>query len=381
MRKIFSNLLLIIVSLAISALGLEIALRFFDPLPNPYSMPQGYMGVDGNTWRLTPNFQGIMDNKVDFRNKILSTDERGIRKTPASSVLTKVDKTLFVLGDSQTAGVGLSDNETWSNCLQEIIIKNSIAVKVENWGVPAINIDQYEARLPKLLKQAKPGDVVLVGISWNDLTTPLNVGRQMEMVEGYLVSVPTNSDDENKWKLDAAKKIHEYTTRGNKLPDYQNLKDFFKSMAEDSAFMSFIYNRLRNIYLMHRDDHPILDAIRAETHTANLLLLRSMKEKAEEVGVEFAIILLPDAVIFNDAIFTVFSQNKRFFSEQDVMRSLTKKSCQENKIICLNAFNILNKHQNEGLSFVKDGHYNALGAKYIADYLYSNLEPMLKNKH
>ena len=67
------------------------------------------MTVVSGPWR---PLQGVMDNGIDFRGKSLTVDDAGTRSVMCRQKKAGVPR-VFLVGDSQTFGQGLSDGETW----------------------------------------------------------------------------------------------------------------------------------------------------------------------------------------------------------------------------------------------------------------------------
>ena len=58
---------------------------------------------------------------------------------PAAAAVTDPAWRIWLIGDSQTFGFGLSDADTWPNRLQEILLERGYRdTKVLNLGVPGI---------------------------------------------------------------------------------------------------------------------------------------------------------------------------------------------------------------------------------------------------
>ena len=78
---------------------------------------------------------------------------------------------IFLLGDSQTFGWGLSNDETWANQLQCVLNKQvPDTYRVKNFGFPGAQVDQiFKRGIEQVMPATRSGDVVIISITWNDL--------------------------------------------------------------------------------------------------------------------------------------------------------------------------------------------------------------------
>ena len=357
--------LLSLASIVLGLLALEGAARLIAPLPG-YGLPKNLFARDGAMWILSPGFSGVMDNTVDYQNKVVTVNGRGARSTPEAEGLYSARR-LTILGDSQTFGHGLSDQETWPNLLQKAIKAQGKAIVVENRGVPAINVDQYVPHLDHVLKTAHPGDAVLLGISWNDLTTPQDNAMATDVVEGYIVNLPSQADDDARQAV--VERVRRYDQTGIALPPLNDLRVMASFLSERSALAALAYRAAQSIYYRFRSSHPVVTLLERDVATVNMGQIGVMNARAAEKGVNLSVIFLPDRILFDDAAFAAFSQNGRFFPDQDVMGQVGGALCADLGLTCLNAFSTLHEHQNEGLAFPIDGHYNERGAALIHAFL------------
>lgn len=333
----------------------EIALWGIAPPPKP-AFPKDMFRLENRLWGLQPDFKGVADNRVDYRGKIVTGDSRGLRIVPAAPSDAQIH--LYAIGDSQTFGHGVSDDESWPNQLQLAL---GSGTKVVNMGVPSINVDQYVARMNQLGPHLRPGDVVMVGLSWNDLITPQNV-EVNAIVDGYLVRGDVD--------VEAAKtSIKIYDTVGIAVPPLQSFKDVVEALAANSALMHNLYPRAKAVYYRYRSQSPLKALFDAKVPEANFVLLSRMKAMADDAGAKFVVVLLPDKIFFEDKAFAVYSVDGREFPEQNVMKWLAEPLCAQFAIRCLDAFPLLHAHQHDPVAFPIDGHYNERGTQLIGEWL------------
>jgi len=381
LRLFLLNAGLVFASLTVGLALLEAATWLIRPPPSPYSLPRNLMTAASGVWTLTPDFRGVMDNRVDFRAKTVTADARGVRRGPATAAAPH--RRLFILGDSQTFGHGLNDDETWPARLQETLNTHRPGTRVENWGVPGINIDQYATRLDRVLAEARDGDFVLVGVSWNDLITPQHPIGVMRLVEGYLVNAlaePANPPGETPAPDTAtAARVRLYDYTGVVLPPLQNAKQFAEALAANSALASLLMPRLRALWHRWRPGTPLTQIVEGQVPDANFWLLYDMKERARRRGVGLAVVLLPERYFIDDALYLAYSGGGRFFPERNYMAYLARPLCRSFDIPCIDPFDALTeRHRNKPVTFAIDGHYNTVGADVVAGVVAKEITDLLK---
>jgi lysophospholipase L1-like esterase len=116
-----------------------------------------------------PNLRGIRSwglRDVRFvEDKILSTNSKGLRSTTEYSYGKNTKKKrILILGDSFTFGDEVSDNETYSYFLQQMMPNTEII----NGGVSGYGFDQMLIFLREELVKYKP-DIVILGFIENDM--------------------------------------------------------------------------------------------------------------------------------------------------------------------------------------------------------------------
>lgn len=379
-RAVLVNALLVLGSVLAGLVLLEAATWLIYPPPSPHPLPPNLMTAASGVWTLTPDFRGVMDNRVDFRGAVVTVDGRGVRRAPPPASEPK--RRIFVLGDSQTFGHGLPDDQTWPARLQRALDASRPGIQVENWGVPAINIDQYAARLERVLAVARPGDAVLAGISWNDLITPQDRNEVMRVVEGYLVTGSAKNDGEASprdggTEAEVAARLRLYDYTGVVIPPYQDLKQFAEVFAANSALASLLMPRLRALWHRWRSSTPLTQIVAEKVPEANFWLLNDMKRRAAAKGVAFAVVLLPERYFVVDSMYAAYSGGGRFFPEQNFMGYLTRPLCASFDLVCIDPFPVLHRHQHAPIYFRIDGHYNARGAELIGDHVAEQLAQVL----
>jgi|GEM_PF-1858920 len=370
MHRYLQNLLLVTASTIIGLLILEALLWWKYPPPRYNPLPSGLVVSNSlGALSLAPNFIETMDNRAEFRDKQVRSNAEGRRVVPASSKLLHGGIRLHLLGDSQTFGHGLSDDESWPNNLQMKLLEAGIPIRVENWGVPGANVEHYWRRLPELLKSASPGDTLLIGLTWNDFTTsPGNLDTLIR--DPRIVDQSSPNDATQK-----PRKISGGPVLG--VPQLTDAKTFLRILSKNSAFISAILPAIKAVHYQTREKHPINEILASGVTGEVFKVLSEIQKRAENSGIRFSVMLLTNGVFLVDQAYATFSQDGRFFPTQNVMGDITTPLCKAHKIHCIDAFNTLHVDGGTDAIYPLDGHYTPVSAQRIASLLADQLAPLL----
>jgi lysophospholipase L1-like esterase len=367
MRAFLINLTLALTSIILALAGLEALAWQIAPPPRP-GLPQNMFEIGpGRVWRMAPNFQGEMNNRIDYRGAIATADGEGHRIVPAAP--KTAPRRLLVIGDSQSFGHGLGDVQSWPNRLQERLNQRGMAVQVVNLAVPAINADQYQARIDLIADQITPADTVLIGLSWNDLITPPSENEAQKLVEGYLVNATDESQDTTKARV----KFYDWS--GIVVPPFQDMKSFLDALSQSSALVGLLYPRAKAVYYRLRDHSPVTDLVRQNVPEANFLYLKHIRDVTAAHGARLIVALLPERQFFEDEAYRVYSVGGRDFPTADYQAALALPLCGRFEMACVNTFPLLHDHQAEHLAFAVDGHFNDKGAALLGPWLADAVYP------
>ena len=378
MKRRGQNLLLVAGSVALF-LGLaEAVLWLVAPPPRLAPIAPGSFAVAPWGLGLTPGFTGWTDNRIEYRDRVFHVDARGRRVTPAARSIAVPRRRVWVLGDSQTFGQGLADAETWPNVLQRRLLAAGPAdVRVENLGVPAINVDQYHSRLKATLPATRPGDLVLVGLSWNDLVTDQARDVVVQLAGGHLVTgaagaaVPATQTAPS-WRL----RLFEAT--GVAIPRFLDVGQFVLDLSRNSALGSLLAPRLRTLYYRVRaDSNAFAPLFAAGVARRNFQLLADMKRRAAGAGLGFAVVFLPNRLFFDDDLYAAYSQDGRAFPARNYLAHAALPLCRDFAIRCIDTFDALHARWRDRPAWPVDGHYAPLGARLVGETAAAAVLPLL----
>jgi lysophospholipase L1-like esterase len=114
----------------------------------------GWVATPGKGKVVKPEYEASYDVNMHGMNDRPIEESIGISKTR-----------IMALGDSHTFAVGVSQNESWPNVLEQILFKGDIAAgSVYNCAVPGYSLGQYLLRMRQMKPLIKP-HIVLIGFT------------------------------------------------------------------------------------------------------------------------------------------------------------------------------------------------------------------------
>lgn len=101
-------------------------------------------------------------------------------------VMAAQTKTLLIVGDSLSAGYGLTQQQSWPDLLQTTLVDKKSPWRIQNASISGETSGGALARLPTLLQQHKP-DAVLIEIGGNDGLRGFPVNRLRQNLEKMIM--------------------------------------------------------------------------------------------------------------------------------------------------------------------------------------------------
>ncbi len=385
-NQMWKNLLLIPTAMALAFLLCEALSRIWFGVPSPYPIkPELLVLEQRGFWLPEPGYHGVMDNKVDYRDKKLTINPAGDRFQPCTSLTDTRRQQIFILGDSQTFGFGLADAETWPNRLQcKFQDHQGSGIRVYNLGVFATNVDQYARRgLQQVVPAIRPGDTVVVGVSWNDLHT-YQVDSNVDQASAAAdeAKADTTSHDLDIALTDPVRRAGVVTWRyelyrktGIFLPSFESPAAFVESISFSSVLLRLAASKARLLYYRLRPTDTLVRKLHPDTIRNNMSILASLNAAIHERGGKMVVYLLPNRLFFDSYYYQSYSHAGQSFPAQDYMSFLTAPFCRQQALACITAFDVLQTDDRDRYTFPYDGHYNAAGAEKVAERLYQYLVP------
>ncbi len=384
-RIVRSNAFLVFASIAAVLAFAEIGFRFFITLPSPYAVDRPLLVWDARGyWVLEPGAKTEFDNRADFRDKLVTIDGSGMRDVPCRSrAAGPRSRNLFLVGDSETFGWGLSDDESWPNRLQCLLDAEGMDVAVHNLGVPATNIDQYAWRMSHILGTARPGDIVALMVTWNDLVT-------YNDVEGFerfqLRPCPADPAASEGMRSCVAQPVQRYGSEdtwrqaiyratGLLVPEFQDAKAFAHSVVFSSALAAFIVPRIELIAYRIRPTGALFAKLPEDTIGNNFAIIGRIAAEVERLGLKLKLVFLPARVSYDDHYYQAYSKAGAVFARQDFLWDMADPFCRAAALDCISSFPALAGGAKHAYSFGFDGHLNPAGAERLARFMHEMLRP------
>jgi hypothetical protein len=187
-ETIVQNLLLVLGSLIFTALLAEVLLRLLLPSPIVWKYPQErYLHDPEIGHRLRPNHQAFTHDKS------VTINSQGIRDAEYNNEPAEGVTRILALGDSQTFGNGITNEDSWPKQLEHELNAQSMTsgYEVLNGGLPASDTWQHEILMKRLMSVYHP-DIVVLALYVNDIvsksTSVMNLqGDDADSIERRLI--------------------------------------------------------------------------------------------------------------------------------------------------------------------------------------------------
>ncbi|HEV8632037.1 MAG TPA: GDSL-type esterase/lipase family protein, partial [Thermoanaerobaculia bacterium] len=168
-RRLLPRLLLVTVSLALSLLIGELAVRLLRPQEAMTITPRGlYVPDPPRRYRLRPGYVGTMTNHVEFAHRV-AINGYGMRGREAAGRREPGVLRVLVLGDSFTFGVGAAEDETYPARLEAHLREAGVRATVANAGAPGYGVPDEVAWYERWGPEVAPDVVVIAPFLANDL--------------------------------------------------------------------------------------------------------------------------------------------------------------------------------------------------------------------
>lgn len=381
----WKNLLLIPLSIVITLLVVEGGARIWFTPASPYPVPPGLLVQEARGfWVQEPNLRGVMDNGVDYRSKPLSMDSNGNREVACRPDSQTDLRRLVLVGDSQTFGFGLGDEEAWPSILSCALRKDGFRIDVENFGVPGLNIGEYHARIARdVVGIVGQGDIVVITVTWNDMHTEPDATYVRTLL-------PQNSPDTldatprkpiaNTFRQPYSRAFPEtwrykvYRATGLFVPVFTSIGEFIDTFGHVSVVWREFMARARLVYYSFRPAETLQQKIGPATFDGNFRILADMQRRLARRGARMIVHLLPNRLFSDRYYFDAYSAGGNNLPARDYMSFIAKPLCEKYSLTCMTSFDVLKTDVRDAFSFPVDGHLNEAGAARVAENLRGYLE-------
>lgn len=166
-RKIFTKIILVMISVLFSLFSAEIVLRYYYfgklSIANKTSAVRFIRYDEQLGWSPIPNSEGYFSNPRQGYNAYVKYDENGIRLNDNS--FEREGKSILIVGDSVTAGLEVDNDKTYSAVLERLFYQNGCKYRVYNAGVLGYGTDQSLWNMERLIDIIKPEYVIYMSTS------------------------------------------------------------------------------------------------------------------------------------------------------------------------------------------------------------------------
>ena len=304
-------------------------------------------------FELHPYLAGRMKSSIEAKDKssgkVISSTTNHTRWTGAGKEID--DKTrVAVLGGSTTFGTGVTDKDSWTAILQNMLGGEYAVI---NYGVPGYSTAEAIIQMGLIVPEIRP-NIVIYYEGWNDIR---------------------NYHDDNIGEDYFNHGMKQYGNLG--IPSQRSTP---KSGLEKLSEVSVIMNEVRKLAIktfpkdkpksskdkVRSDPDPFIDRI-------YLRNLKTLKMLAENINADA--IFVPQILNYSSFVKDGISRGWSPYIEDSAMPRLLDRfnlilndACQVSETECV----VVNEVKNEAWSpedFVDDGHFNKIGGKKFASLL------------
>lgn len=364
-KGIFSNILLLFITIIVFLIVIEILLRIF------YPQNLNITRLDSEKiFELKPNIESILKRQEFITN--VKINSQGLRDREYDLKKPNDTTRIAVVGDSFVFGFGVELNETMVKILEN---KSSSRLnknyEVINFGVSAYGTEQEYILIKDSVINYNP-DIIILAFSLNDIK---------ENVKFNLFDIKNNTLIRNPpQKILPILKLRNYISWHSHLYsliyfsaiDNQKLRDFLIKAKllnppykePNTDFESLLYLNSKNQdfdYAMNK----------------TLLLLNEINNLANRNSINLIVFIIPTKEQVDDNKMREYIKNHDINREKlniTKVQEIIRSSMQKNNIIVVYPLDQFKKYNiNNTFYYDIDGHWNKKGHKFAADIIYENL--------
>ena len=339
MKKFFQNFGLMLFSTLIACAIGEVALRCF--FPQKLGTQQFSNHKDLGLLPV-PNQNGFYLYPGVY-NYTYTNDESARRITSKGKTIA-ANKTVMLIGDSFTYGIGVNDHETFAYQLQDKL--KADGVQIVNCGTPGKGTD-YALKYYKVFKEEVKPDVVIYMSHFNDLQDNF---REYYYDRGSGVELKEKKFDAafyNRKKSISKSKVYRWFSRNSHL--FSLIKSFVVTVMMPAHVIAY------------EEDFENKDA-----NDFTTLILDNLKVELENDGVEFYTFYIPHE---ND-MKVLKAENKLRGPE-----AFFKNYCDGNEVKFKSFTDeMVNRSKTIEELYLEEGHWTPKGHAMAADILYEYLQ-------
>lgn len=353
--RILGLLALIFGSTVVALLGSEIALRTFDPQVFP-RIPAGLFTDRADGFRiLTPSFTGTI-SRAEFHAPV-SIGEFGVRGDGPGPRAESTFR-ILALGDSQTFGFGVLDDETYSVQLESILGHRftDLDVEVINAGAPGYGTVDELIWLRERGREVDPDLIVSQFLSVNDFM----INRASPFTADLLGHADGDAVDSNNggtWRNGPSSLMSRLVEGIHAAKDRSHVVTL---ISEGLSYIGMRMGWLGGVAAMWGEDFTPEDA---------------------EITKELLVLLAEEATAMDVPIVLVYTTGKAQVIAGDgwelPSEAVLSGAATEASVPWINMTEELrSRSDRQDLYFVRDGHWTATGHRAVAEVLANELVEM-----
>ena len=363
-KKKLQNISLVIMSLSITVVILEIAIRIFIPQELRFNVTQwdSYVGFVN-----IPNIQGYAKNQ-DYR-MFVNINSRGLRDKFYEYKKASDSIRIGIFGDSFTFGEGVQNDETYPNCLEKIFDNDKSTIlankKIEiiNFGISKTGTSHQLAFYKKEGVKYDLDFILLGFFAANDFDD--NWGGVFYLEDGELKHKPASHSPVRKIQMGLYSTVfYRWTSTHSHFVNLLRIaatKYYDKRRLDDGTKY--------NSKFRPKKDSSIIDN---KVDLTERLLVK-FKRDSESRNVRFIVINLP---FKGQKILSEYNGEEKIPNFVK-MNYLLWKNVEKKDIEMLDLIPVFSKFPYESYYFKHDLHMNKLGHQLIASELFEYLLPIL----
>ncbi len=339
MKKFFQNFGMMLFSVLFACAIGEVALRCF--FPQKLGTQQFSSHKDLGLLPV-PNQKGFYQYPGVY--DYTYTNDASARRITSKDKVTNYEKTVMLIGDSFTYGIGVNDQETFAFQLQNKL--KSDGIQIVNCGTPGKGTD-YALKYYQVFKEEVKPDVVIYMSHFNDL---------QDNFREYYYERNEGSTLKEK-KFDAA-----FYDRKKSISKSSVYRWFGRNSHLFSLVKSFVVTVMMPAHVIaYEEDFENKDA-----NDFTTLILDNLKSALENDNVEFHTFYIPHE---NDM--KVLKANNKLRQPE----SFFKNYCEENNVGYQSFTDeMVNRSSTVEELYLEEGHWTPKGHSMAADILYEYLQ-------
>ena len=363
-KKWVVHFLVFFIALVVTVIAADFAIKWALKIPSNFL--RGIVRFDpalSPPKRLKPNLR--VDLTGDFREFRfhLSTTNDGFRRSDAPGIRESVKPDVILLGDSQTFGVGVNDQDTFAARLSQ-----KLKLPVLNTACPGYNTIEQLRLIESLLKSEHPKYVVLAFFAGND---PYENYANRGLLEGKQDGGPAVKGTESK-KPCALSALKNFLVKNSSIYNCLMRLRRFEVVDHGLRAMRLINSEPPAELAIFRRDRP-LEKLKFWNVTERAI--HQINRAVTASGAKLVLLNLPDRYQVDRAYWDLWVKKYGLSPAQYDLsgpNAHLRRYCEDEQIPFLDVTKSLRWHaaQGESVYWALDNHLSPKGHEVVAEFLF-----------